>query len=66
MDCTGSWDYKVLDEINVTWSGGYPPAFYLESQASERCPLAMDYFLYPTLETWELGDRNIACLQTGP
>jgi hypothetical protein len=57
-----SWDYKVLKSFTVARSGAYPGSGYFDDQYG-KCPLAANTVIFPTRESWNLGDKTINCLQ---
>ena len=62
VPCSGtSWDYKVLKSFTVARSGTFPGSGYFEDQF-DTCPLAADTMIFPTRESWSLGDKTINCL----
>lgn len=43
--------------------GPYPGDNGVNAFALKNCPDETDTFVYPTAETWVIGDRAIACLE---
>ena len=39
----------------------YPTAVYFQQSSAAKCPGPV-YLLYPSPETWQLGDRTVSCL----
>ena len=63
VDCSGDWEYRVLSSFTVADAPSYPGEDHFDLLASEQCDRRFAYFLYPTSETWALGDRTISCIQ---
>jgi hypothetical protein len=65
--CDGQRDGTVVDAFDMP-GDAYPGDDAVDAFAAEECPAETDSYLYPTAETWPLGDRLIACLndQTDP
>jgi hypothetical protein len=61
VDCAEEWDGRVSESFLLA-DGDYPGEPAIEAQVVERCPALTDYYLFPTEETWELGDRAILCV----
>ena len=59
---SANWTWRVLNTFDVSVNGPYPDLTYLDEQANGRCDARMDFYMYPTPETWEAGDREILCL----
>ena len=62
VPCSGSWQYRVLGSFNSTLST-YPGPAHFRVLASSRCASTVSQILYPTSETWDLGDRTTICLE---
>ena len=63
VDCSGAWQFRVLNSFDVAQSGGYPGENFLEQIANDRCRTETTGFHFPAAETWSLGDRKVICLQ---
>ncbi|MCY4529503.1 MAG: hypothetical protein OXD46_10810 [Chloroflexi bacterium] len=63
VSCSGPWEYRVLELVEVEDSEKYPREDYFERRAYEDCDRRYSYFLYPIQESWILGVRTISCLQ---
>ena len=63
VSCSGNWDLKVLSSFELDLEGEYPGEDYLFGLGEDRCGQMWDFVLYPTIETWQLGDRKVSCLQ---
>ena len=66
VPCSGDWQYRVLQSIQVAGGGDYPDKIFSSGQVSENCGRQTGTYLYPSAEGWELGDRTITCLQQTP
>ena len=63
VDCSGPWQYRVLESFEVDAQARYPGELFFFQQALERCDRRYNYLLYPTEESWGLGDRLVNCTQ---
>ena len=63
VDCSGSWQYRVLNALTVPDSDNYPGEDSFAQLANERCDRRFTEFLFPTHESWGLRDRTVNCLQ---
>ena len=66
VDCSGTWQYRVLNSFDVAESGVYPGESFFEQIAIERCHEESTRFQFPSIETWGLGNRTVICLQQSP
>ncbi len=66
VDCGGTWQYRVLNSFDVTESGNYPGESFFDQIAANRCHEQTAIYYFPVVETWNLGDRNVVCLQENP
>ena len=66
VPCSGDWQYRVLQSIQVAYGEDYPDKSFFTGQVSENCGRQTGTYLYPSAEGWELGDRTITCLQQTP
>jgi len=60
--CTGQWEKRLLNNLTIDRTGAYPGEDYIAELANSKCGLGMNFYLYPTRETWVDGDRAILCL----
>ncbi|MCE2404609.1 MAG: hypothetical protein J4F43_05560 [Dehalococcoidia bacterium] len=63
VPCAGTWQYRVLNSFDVADANRYPGEDFFEQRADESCNRRHSYFLFPTPESWEVGDRTVTCLQ---
>ena len=63
VDCSGPWQYRVLESLKVDDQDNFPGEAYFERLANENCDRRYSFFFFPVLETWILGDRTVSCLQ---
>ena len=63
VDCSGEWEYRVLNSFDVADADRYPGEDFFEQRAYESCDQQYSYFLHPSAESWGLGDRTVNCLQ---
>ena len=66
VPCSGTWQYRVVSLFDVADSELYPGVEFFAEQASENCGRGNSFWMYPTTESWELGDRIVVCLQEAP
>lgn len=65
VDCSGEWEFQVINSFVVPATGSYPADDYFDQQASEKCDGAYSFFNYPTEESWLQGDRTVICSRPG-
>ena len=63
VPCSGTWQYRVLGSFEVEDTDQYPGEGFYNQRALKSCDRRSTYFLYPLAESWELGHREINCLQ---
>ena len=63
VDCSGEWEYRVLNSFDVAEADRYPGEDFFEQRASESCDRQYSYFLFPSAKSWGLGDRTVKCVQ---
>ena len=63
VPCSGDWQYRVLNSITVDGIDSYPGEAMFGQRAYDECDRRSTYTLFPTPESWALGDRRITCLQ---
>ena len=63
VDCSGEWDFRVLNSFDVADSDRYPGDNFFGERAAESCDRRFSSFLSPNTETWGVGDRTVTCLQ---
>ena len=63
VDCSGPWEFRVLGTFRVDGQGDFPGDSYFDRIAYENCDRRYSFTLYPTPESWILGDRAVSCLQ---
>jgi hypothetical protein len=49
-------------ECDDDWDGRVAESFLLEDGES-RCPAVTGYYLFPTEDTWDAGDRTVLCIE---
>ena len=65
VNCSSDWEFRIVDRTEFTEVTAYPGEDFFERQASEQCPASLDFYLYPTSESWEIGDRALLCIEQG-
>ena len=64
VDCSGPWQYRVLDTFEVDDQARYPGELFFFQQAREHCDPRFTFVLsIPTEFTWESGLRAVVCTQ---
>ncbi len=63
VGCSDDWEYRVLSSFAAADSPNYPGEDHFSLLAGEQCDRRFTEFLYPTSESWALGDRTVSCLQ---
>ena len=63
--CSGEWEYRVTNRINVAQSGPYPGEDYFEEIAADDCGEPPYSYRYPSPETWQFGHRVVLCIEQG-
>jgi hypothetical protein len=53
---------KVLSLVLVQDQADYPAESYFDGEAASRCDLDTTSFMFPTAESWDIGDRTILCI----
>ena len=64
VDCSGPWQYRVLETFEVDDQARYPGELFFFQQAWEHCDPRFTIVLSaPTEFTWEIGIRTVVCTQ---
>ncbi len=63
VPCIGEWQYRALNTFEVVGVDDYPGENYFLRQAYEKCDRRYSFYLRPSPESWDLGDREVVCLQ---
>ena len=63
VDCSGEWEFRVLNSFDVADADRYPGANFFKQRADESCDRRHSYSIIPSVDTWNLGDRTVKCLQ---
>ena len=64
VSCDDSWEFQVIDHLLigediVEWPGDD----YFIRESEERCSLTTFSIIYPSEDSWFLGDRSLYCLR---
>ena len=62
--CAGEWEFQVTQGAKIT-GDEYPGDEYIAERIQEICGPESLYQVQPEKLLWELGYRNVVCLQTG-
>ena len=65
VNCSGEWEYRVTSLFEIADLDSFPGEDSIEQEAYDRCEEPYDSYLFPSLETWELGDRVVLCIEEG-
>ena len=63
VPCNGEWTHRALGFFEVEAKGSYPGENYFLEQTHHNCGPNDTFSLMPRQEGWELGDRQVTCLQ---
>ena len=63
VDCSGEWEFRVLNSFDVADADRYPGANFFGQRAYDSCDQRHSYVLFPLAESWGFGDRTVICLQ---
>ena len=66
VDCSGSWESRVLSSFQSKAAGPYPGVESLLEEAEIGCEASYAYAGYPLRDHWNTGPRIILCLQDNP
>jgi hypothetical protein len=66
VPCSGDWEHRVVNSFVVDRDGDLPAIDYFDEIAFAECHRLYDWYLGPTAESWDVGDRTIACIQDNP
>ena len=66
VPCSDVWQYRVVTVFNVADADEYPGEQVFDDEAALNCGDDTTATLYPTVESWDLGDRGIVCLEEAP
>jgi len=61
--CSAEWQYRVIDSFIVGEGGSYPEISYFDNQARLRCDRHTAVYVFPLRESWDMGDREVTCIQ---
>ena len=63
VPCSGDWQYRVLNSFQVADAEAHPDETVFSSQVAENCDRQTTFYLLPSAQSWEQGDRTVTCLQ---
>ena len=66
VPCSDAWQYRVTAVLDLGEANQYPGDGALAGEAALKCGSDVAFYLYPTPESWDLGDREIVCLEEPP
>ena len=66
VDCSGWWEYRLVNSFEVAEAGSYPGESFFEQVATDSCHEESTGFRSPLVESWEVGSRTVICLEEGP
>jgi hypothetical protein len=53
---------KVVNLVLIDAEGDYPEESFFDEEAALRCDAETTSFMFPTVESWDAGDRTIVCM----
>jgi hypothetical protein len=62
VECDDDWDGRVAESFLLE-DGEYPGVAAIDSEVYTRCPAVTGYYLFPTEDTWDAGDRTVLCIE---
>ena len=63
VDCSGEWEFRVLNSFDVADADRYPGENFFGQQAFESCDRRFSYILGPDPGSWNRGNRTTKCVQ---
>ena len=63
VDCSGTWEFRVLNSFDVADGDQYPEESYFWQHAYDNCDRRFSHFLFPLAESWSIGNRTVSCIQ---
>ena len=63
VSCDEEWSHRMLGSFEIVQEGPFPGENYFLNQALQQCDPRYTIWLMPTKESWEIGDRQVQCLQ---
>ena len=63
VPCSANWQYRALSSFEVHDLNRYPGDDTFLRRAYRGCDRRFTYTLFPTEDSWGLGDRKVTCLQ---
>ena len=64
VTCDKVHDFEVLNLVSLTDYEAEPADDVIEQTAAQQCDVATTDFMYPSEDTWFIGDRTIVCLKS--
>jgi len=56
------WLFGYLSSFRINLDGDYPAEDFFWDEAWRRCESGWTTILFPSKESWDLGDRGVRCL----
>ena len=63
VSCDQEWSHRMLGSFEVIYHGAHPGHNYIAKQALQQCDPNYTLLLRPNEQGWQLGDRQVQCLQ---
>ena len=63
VSCDEEWSHRMLGSFEVMHDGPLPNDNYFLTQALQQCNPKHTFILMPAEQSWQLGDRQVQCLQ---
>ena len=62
VPCSSPWAFRVENAFVVDVEGPYPSELFFANQAPERCNVEANFYMSPTEDSWDRGDRVVTCM----
>ena len=63
VPCEGYHTHRVLTNVFIDEDGGWPGDDFFQAEAIVLCDVTTEAVIYPTADSWFVGDRTILCLE---
>ena len=65
VSCEEEWQFRITRQMLTTLPGSatYPGGEYFDELRPTECPDVSTYLLWPSRDSWDLGDRVWLCLE---
>ncbi len=66
VPCSDVWQYRVTGVFDVEDRDRYPGGDALGDEALLGCGADAAYVVFPSAESWDIGDRTVVCFEEAP